>query len=63
MKGTLNRMLKRAIASAREKYQQTYAYLNFANRAGGGAIRQVMNRKLWIAFEKWQFTAAEIILQ
>ena len=29
--------------------------VRFANRAGGGAIRQVLNRKLSIAFEKRQF--------
>jgi hypothetical protein len=49
MQGTLSRMLKRAMAGAREKYQQVYA-----NRAGGGTIR-----RLPMAFEKWQFTAAE----
>jgi hypothetical protein len=39
----------RWLTSAREKYQQVYA-----NRAGGGTIR-----RLPMAFEKWQFTAAE----
>ena len=56
-------MLKRAIASTWEKYQHTYAYLKFANRAGGGAIKQVLNRKLSIASEKRQFAAAEMTRQ
>ena len=51
MQGTLSRMLKRAMAGAREKYQQLQVY---ANRAGGGTIR-----RLPMAFEKWQFTVAE----
>jgi hypothetical protein len=42
-------MLKRAMAGAREKYQQVYA-----NRTGGGTIR-----RLPMAFEKWQFAAAK----
>ena len=35
----------------------------FANRAGGGAIRQVLNRGLSMAFEKLQSTAAEVARQ
>ena len=37
--------------------------VRFANRAGGGAIRQVLNRKLSVAFQKLQFTAAEMTRQ
>ena len=63
MQYTLNRMLKRAMAGAWEKWQQTYADLKFANRAGGGAIRRMLNRKLSMAFEKLQSTAAEVARQ
>ena len=63
MQGALSSMLKRAMAGAWEKWQQTYADLKFANRAGGGAIRRMLNRKLSMAFEKWQFTAAEMTRQ
>ena len=37
--------------------------VRFANRTGGGAIRQVLNRKLSVAFQKLQFTAAEMTRQ
>ena len=37
--------------------------VRFANRAGGGAIRQVLNRELSMAFEELQFTAAEMARQ
>ena len=37
--------------------------VRFANRAGGGAIRQVLNRGLSMAFEKLQSTAAEVARQ
>merc|ERR1711865_640927 len=30
---------------------------------GGGAIRRMLNRKLSMAWEKWQFTAAEMARQ
>ena len=40
-----------------------YADLKFANRMGGGAIRRMLNRKLSMAWEKWQFTAAEMARQ
>ena len=51
------------MAGAWEKYQQTYADLKFADRAGGGVIRRMLmmlNKKLSMAFEKSQFTAPEM---
>merc|ERR1711934_1347992 len=41
-------------------WQQVYADLKFANRMGGGAIRRMLNRKLSMAWEKWQFEAEEM---
>ena len=63
IQGALNRMLKRQMSMAWEKWQQVYADAKFANRAGGGAIRRMLNRKLSMAWEKWQFTAAEMARQ
>jgi protein SFI1 len=59
MQGAINRLLKRQMSAAWEKWQQVYADLKFANRMGGGAIRRMLNRKLSMAWEKWQFEAAE----
>merc|ERR1719162_871570 len=63
IQGAINRMLKRQMSRAWEKWQQVYADLKFLNRMGGGAIRRMMNRKLSMAWEKWQFTAAEMARQ
>ena len=49
----LNRMLNRAMGDAWGKWQQVYADEKFANRAGGGAIKRMLNRKLSMAFEAW----------
>ena len=62
MQGALSSMLKRAMAGAWEKYQQTgqEEVCEQGRTAGGGAIRQMLNRQLSMTIEKWQFTAAEM---
>ena len=46
-----------------QKWQAEYENMKFANRMGGEAIRRMLNRKLSMAWEKWQFTAAEVARQ
>jgi len=56
--GAMNRMMKRKLSMAFEKWQYEAQEAKRSQYFLSGAIKRMMNRKLSMAFEKWQYTAA-----
>merc|ERR550514_2086948 len=63
MKGALERMLKRQLSMAWEKWQYEAAQMKHEKFIMGGALNRFRNRLLSMAWEKWQFTAADKALR
>ena len=58
--GALNRMLKRKLSMAFEKWQYEAQEAKRSAYLLAGAINRMLKRKLSMAFEKWQYEAQEM---